>query len=344
MLRIICLIGIIILVLAGTIYAQAPDPLTDIEVAHVAEIRHVLATYGNDVWPGWGESIPPLLIRKGEVEFLIGHPDPPQDFQVVPDVSIDGEALYWLDGHLTPQPVASVWQVADVWSVAIPVRDEFQGIIDQALGPGVVVLDNATYVQTVVHEMFHAYQFSAGDPNALADAALVSEGEAWIVQQPNLSVLNIAHAREGEALRAALEAETDDIARRLTIDFLQLRQARYAELPPEVAAFERVTEWTEGLARYADVSLMRLTGAAGAEAHEAGLVFEYPPSENVWTDFLAQLADPASVPGSHRDRYYVLGAGQAFLLDRLVPGWYERALADGVLLDDLLQEALTGIP
>jgi hypothetical protein len=31
---------------------------------------------------------------------------------------------------------------------------------------------------------------------------------------------------------------------------------------------------------------------------------------------------------------------QAFLLDRLMPGWKGRAFEDGVWLDDLLSEAL----
>lgn len=336
MLRIVCLISFLILVLAGPIYAQSPDTLTTIELAHVTEIRHVLATYGNDVWPGWGETIPPLLLRKGDSDYLIGHPEPPDDFEIVTGLSVDDEIVYRLNGHLTPQPIASVWLVGDRWSVAIPVRDEFQGIIDQALGPGVVVLDDATYIQTIIHEMFHTYQFSVGNPDLFTGDDGVADGEAWIVQHG--SDLDTSHAREGEALRAALEADTIDDVRQFVAEFLRLRSARQGGHPPEVAEFEQVTEFTEGLARYAEISTILFAGASG---DDAGLAFQYPLTDEVWSALLNQLSDPASVPGSHRDRYYVLGAGQAFVLDRLMPNWHERALVDGVPLITLLAEALT---
>ena len=39
--------------------------------------------------------------------------------------------------------------------------------------------------------------------------------------------------------------------------------------------------------------------------------------------------------------FYMTGMAQAYLLDRLSPGWKAKALAEGVFLETLLREALT---
>jgi len=41
-------------------------------------------------------------------------------------------------------------------------------------------------------------------------------------------------------------------------------------------------------------------------------------------------------------RFYYSGMAQAVLLDRLMPGWKDQALEDGVFLEDLLEAAVEG--
>jgi hypothetical protein len=36
------------------------------------------------------------------------------------------------------------------------------------------------------------------------------------------------------------------------------------------------------------------------------------------------------------------GMAEAFLLDRLLPGWKEKALQDNIFLEDLLRQAVSG--
>jgi hypothetical protein len=43
---------------------------------------------------------------------------------------------------------------------------------------------------------------------------------------------------------------------------------------------------------------------------------------------------------SGETRFYYGGMARAVLLDRLLPGWKERALSDEVMLEDLLKEAI----
>jgi hypothetical protein len=95
-----------------------------------------------------------------------------------------------------------------------------------------------------------------------------------------------------------------------------LRQARRAAGDMQIAAYEQTTEWVEGLARYADVALMRRAGEATYTPLDQAV--NYPAADEVWQQFLDQLANPAASPDGVRGRYFLLGAGQAFLLDRLL--------------------------
>jgi hypothetical protein len=111
-------------------------PLEAADVARLAEVQLLIARHGSQVWPGW-DAPAPLLVRKRECEYLIGHPAPPADYTELEGMRIGGRPVFALEGHLTPAPVATSWLVAGVWSVAIPARADFQAAIDEALGPGV---------------------------------------------------------------------------------------------------------------------------------------------------------------------------------------------------------------
>ncbi|MBL8152858.1 MAG: hypothetical protein JNM70_01640 [Anaerolineae bacterium] len=333
--------------MSGAVQAQThAQTLTEIELAQIAEIRHVLTTYAAEVWPGWGTSLAPLLLRKGEFDYLIGHPDPPSNFVEVTDLMVDGAAVFRFKGHLCPAPVATAWQISNVWVAATPVRDEFQQVLDDMFGVGVIVLDDAAYVREVVHEAFHVYQMNFyGGPEGLPRDVLMSGDMAWLdnLTERERSELDTALRLEGLALNAALSSSaTDDEVRAAAAEFLRLRDERRTQLSALAADFERGTEWMEGAARYADTQLMLRVGSVNyepsIEALDAG--FSYLPTQDVWNDFRSQVSDPPSVPGGYRDPFYVLGAAQMFVLDRLMPGWQVRMWEERLAPEDLLAEAI----
>jgi hypothetical protein len=94
----------------------------------------------------------------------------------------------------------------------------------------------------------------------------------------------------------------------------------------------------EGLARYAEVSMMQRAGQAVYTPLDNAI--QYPAAAEIWRQFLDQLSNPAASPDGFRGRYYLLGAGQAFLLDRLMPDWKTRTLNEKSALEELLREAL----
>ena len=168
----------------------------------------------------------------------------------------------------------------------------------------------------------------------LSFGADVDEGE-MIQLLAALPDLDQQYAAEGQALVNALQATDQQATRDAAARFLKLRQTRRAEQVQNIAAYEQTTEWIEGLARYAEVALM--LHASRAASNQA---ITYPAAAEIWQPFLDQLAKPAASPDGFRGRYYLLGAGQAFLLDRLLPDWKTQVLNEKQSLETVLAQAL----
>jgi hypothetical protein len=306
------------------------------ELAAAVTARQLLKEVGDRTWWRWSEMLPPLLLRDGEYDYLLEHPDPPSDFIFQPAESVAGQPVYRRAGHLVPVPAATAWKVGDVWSVAAPTREEFQQAIDAQLGKGVVQLDTVSYMRAIVHEAFHAYAMTIVQGQVPDFGADVDEKE-MIQLLAALPELDKQHAAEGQALVKALQATDDQSARKAAAEFLKLRRTRRAVGDKHIAAYEQMTEWLEGLARYSEVEVMRQAGYETDRLSTASV--PYPAAEEVWQQFLEQLSNPAVSPDGFRGRYYLLGAGQAFLLDRLWPDWQARALRDKQSLENLLEQA-----
>jgi proline iminopeptidase len=293
---------------AGSNVPPSIGELTAADVVRLAEIEQVLARFGNEIWPGWSPS-PPLVLRKGEFDYLIGHPSPPQPFEQILGASIGDRPVFLRKEHLVPVPAATTWEVTGVWCVAVPALEEFQREIDEQLGPNIVNLDDAAYARVAVHEGFHAFALTAiGGMDNLPDFGAEVDAQRTADILAAIPDLDARYAAEGQALRDGLAARTEEDARRAAAAFLQARQSRRAN-HSDLISFERLLEWTEGLARYADVSLMQLAGSPDY----AGTI-QYPDAARAWQEFLAQLSDPAAIPTGLRDRYAILGADHITML------------------------------
>lgn len=299
--------------------------LTAAELNLCAECVRLIGDFGDGAWAGW--TPPPLLIAKGNADYLVGHPGPPPEAVLLPEVAIEGRAILRIEGHLVPAPAATSWQVAGVWCVAIPTLDEFQAAIDSALGKGTLLLTAEAYVRAAVHEAFHAYQMETlGGPAAFpsfdedsspTSAGALADAEAL---QP-----------EAAALAQALAAMTRDDAVSAVSRFLNLRAARRALSPVDIAA-EEAAEWTEGSARYAETKLWLVAAEAGAPLCAT--------PQATWGIFLSQLSDLRTIPGSPTDLYYVIGAAQAFVLDGLNAAWKLSFLEEVRSLESMLAASL----
>jgi hypothetical protein len=151
---------------------------------------------------------------------------------------------------------------------------------------------------------------------------------------------------EVELLLAALKAETDEEALDLTRQYWLHREERRRNnnFTANLSEFERQREWLEGLAKYAELAIGRT--AASAPGYEPFPDLQEDPEfngyrtrERFWSLQLDQVRQILNNEGTIW--FYYSGFAQAVLLDRLLPGWKESAMAEGKAPEDLLREAIS---
>jgi hypothetical protein len=352
--------------------SQVLDHLSDVEKARLAEAIHLRETIGGAAWPGWEQAEIPIIVYNEAFAFLIGLPDPPDGWlrmpqrearggpwEIVPGDTLGGQVYYRQplpDPEKTPENFTVL--VGEQWAATLQTKEYaeivfYQGFRDE-LPPILVEFfpyrlawkalmgETDTYIGAMEHEAFHAFQGSTA-PERLRAA---EEAVRWEEQYPwDNRAMEKAWKSEMNLLVQAAQAESEDQARRRTAEFLAERDARRAEfnLSTELVGYERQREWLEGLAKYIELMIGRLAGAAPGYQPLPGLEIDpnfkaYATRQRFWSQ---QLGEARRTQGrSGETRFYYSGNAQAVVLDRLVPGWKQRALSEGIFLEDLLRQAI----
>lgn len=344
------------------------EKLSEADKIRLAETVHLRQTTGDDVWPGWGRADIPAILYNEEYAFLTGYPEPPAGWkkvpagtqmgipwEVVPHDSFSGQPYYrqrLQNPDATPQ--AFTVRVGDRWASSLGTYDWMkisltqtvradmpsflQPIFPYPLFIGQLLGGSDKYISLTSHETFHAYQgmlapekFSAAERASAQYEDQYPWEDAFIQAgwQTELELL-------ARALRSSAATQTTELARQ----FLDARAARRASanLRQELIAYEDQREWLEGLARYAELEIWRqASNEAYTPIPETALLpgFDgYAGFELRWSQELDQIGRMADDRGD--GRFYYTGMAQAFLLDRLMPGWKLQAFDEGVWLADLL--------
>ncbi len=370
------LVGLCLLLLAASAASNHGLPkgsaiverLSDLEKARLSEVLHLRSVLGEAVWPGWAAADIPIIVYNEKYAFLVGYQEPPAgwlkmpmrerrggSWEQVPGDAFEGRPYYRTlitDPAKTPEGFTVL--VGERWTATFQTREYgevsfYQGFRD-GLPPVVsqvfpvrlawqfLMGKTDSYVAALEHESFHAYQgmlvphiLGAAERSYAADESYpyAATDEAW---RSEMSIL----------VRAA-EASDETERRLLVMRFLENRRARRVNLTREQVEFERLREWEEGLAKYAELEITRRaeteTGYQPVDAILRDSAFQsYSGQEQFWSQQLGEAAQTRLRSGD--TRFYYSGNALAIVLDRLVPDWKQQALPGGRSLDDLLQAAL----
>lgn len=348
------------------------ETLSEIDKIRLAETLHLRQSVGDAVWPGWAQADIPAIAYNESYAFLVGYPDPPDgwvkvtqgarrggSWEVVPGDTFFGQPYYRQplpDPDITPEAFTVL--VGERWVSSLQTMDwarinlvqtirqdlpsYVRPIFPYRLFIGQLLGGSDKYISLSAHEAFHAYQgMRAPEKLAVAEAANLEFEHQYPWDDPSLQAdwqteLDLL----ADALQPADRTRTLELARR----FLDVRAARRdsANLSPGLAAYEQQREWLEGLARYAELEIWRQAAAGSyTPLPEASALPDFEDYAGFETRRSQELDQMRRMAGDRGDgRFYYSGMAQAFLLDRLMPDWKERALAEGVWLEDLLAEAV----
>ncbi len=354
--------------------SQVTERLSSLEKARLSEAIQLRQSLGDRAWPGWADQDIPVIVYNEEYAFLVGYPKtevPPDGWYKMPQQqkrggpweAVQGETfggkVYYrqrlLDPAITPENFTVL--VGDHWVATMETKeymeiafyDDYRQALPsflQAIFPyrtfwGMLMGETDTYLGGLEHEAFHAFQGSLV-PDRLAQAEYANRSEAgypWDDEE-----FGEAWVQEAGLLVKAVNARTDAGALDLARQFLAARDERRSSsgLSPVMIDYERQREWLEGLAKYAELEVTRLAGAATNYMPVPGLAEdpdfdEYATRQRFWSN---QVNEARRSSAEGETRFYYVGFAQAALLDRLFPGWKKQAFEPGVMLEDLLRIAV----
>lgn len=351
--------------------SEVTDRLSEAEKARLAEALHLKEALGEAAWPGFGQAEIPVILFNEAYAFLVRYPDPPPGWikvphndlrggpwEIVPGDTFEGEPYYRQqlpDRNTNPEAFAVL--VGERWTGSIPtaewtrisLAEPVRNDLPPALRPVVpyrwfvrwMAGTSDQWISLLLHECFHAYQGQvAAERLAAAERSMVEEdGYPW--DEPGLAE---AWKTEMEILQQALRAEDAGQVRSLAAQFLEQRNRRRSDYPVSRGQvdFERQREWLEGQARYFELEIWRQGSRAGYMPLPAATGLpdfdSYQKFAQRWEKEIDQLQGPGTQPDE--GRFYYSGMAQAYLLDKLLPGWKEQAMQPGVWLEDLLARAI----
>jgi hypothetical protein len=330
---------------------QVLDRLDPLDKARLAETLHLKQELSEAVWPGWGQADIPVIIWNHDYSFLVGYPHPPAEWEAVAGDTFEGQTYYRQRSN-NPQnfalQVGDRWvaRMATKWETDLFMRELFRKVLPpliEDIFPYLVLIQpSEVQMSAVLHESFHAYQAIVAAARLAAAEKAHQEGQKY---QAADEQMHDDWGKEIDLLARALRAKSDSEAADLARQFLAQRAQRRTahSLDATLVAYERQLEWEEGLAKYVELAVWRVAYTTPGYQPLSTLANDrdfkgYATFEQRWSQEVDQMKRQASDEGE--TRFYYTGMAQATLLDRLLPGWKARALADEVWLEDLLAEAV----
>ena len=325
-----------------------PGPLDKARLLEAIQLKTML---GDQVWPGWGSLITPIILGNDSYEFLFDYPgQAPTPWSLVTTDHIAEEPYFRrvADDH---QNFAV--KVGDIWTASIATknnmdvflinsfRDQFPSPIKQIFPYRFLIQPSETQIGGLLHETFHVYQYQLAADRITKAESIHKLGDQYEATSESFD----ADLKQESALLAdALEAQTTAEKMDLVRQFLGIRDARREahQLNTELAEYERWLEWEEGTAKYIEVAILK--AASESTDYEPLPEMQDDPDFNLyqkfdqrWSQELIQLRYQTT---SGETQFYMTGMAQAFLLDELMPDWKDKYWGEGVFLEDLLRMAI----
>jgi len=300
--------------------------------------------FGSSIWPGFGEAEIPLIQYNERYAFLIGHPSPSPPWAAIDSDSFQGNLYY---SREVAESQAFAVLVGDLWAGSLDtighmnrsMKEQIQEKIPpEKLTPAMFKMMEITpayHIVALLHEAFHAFQATQELDRFLQAQRMYAFEKLYPFED---EAFKSAWNKEGSSLISAVN-EQDETARLESIErFLEIRVKRRsaASLSENLIEFERRLEWLEGVAKYVEMQFAEKGSSLQGEA----ISKDY---RIVWNRLQADFSYRIRKLGNQNGdlRFYLSGAAQAKILDKVSPGWKKNILGQtNTALEDLLKIAL----
>lgn len=308
----------------------------------IGEVFHLWQKKGDIVWPGWTSEIIPINYIKQNFEYLVGHPNPPEEYVLQGKNSVLHQNVFVRPREMRETLATTVYM---------------NGIDTVAIGsPDALDYSTTHWVFVVLHEMFHVYQAIRGSVQKTASLGLAYGDDAsWQLNYPfpykDQTIKNSIHII-GNFLFVASTTQNDFetyydslLLIEATNVFKELIRIKYGDLKNyKYAEFQT---WKEGIAKYTEYKMAEL---AASDDYNPLPSFkdsqDYMPYQIIWEEYYRAQFNPVRSCGSGvegRMIFYYLGLGKGVLLDRVFPKWKDVYFEESIWLDDIFYKNLDEI-
>lgn len=336
---------IIILLISMSFYSLAREsspgkntllPALKIDLERLKETWHVLDLCAEKIWTGWNnyKDVPFLVEYPNGMKMLVGHPSPPDGFELVPGVVL-GEKKVYLDSR----DIVPIQLIPPLMGGGGPIhfgKEERVKTVRLQLSPILEKPTEQTFpgeeqILVNIHELFHCFQEQ------------IYEWRYGNLQYNTDANYAIFSEIEGLALEKAYLEPDDQKAKEFLKDFIVARELKRKNMNNEQVSQESEEDFMEGTAVYAETMTLELlkTGYQPLITQQDDPSFSgFKPIDLLWQRKIEDLVKTRSETMISRPKCYSYGNFQALLLTRFVPGWQKKVQQDKQILDQILSQYL----
>jgi len=302
-------------------------PLNDrIRLAEAFKLGEALS---DKIWKGWSKAPFAVLLVTPEYEFLVHHPKPSNDFQLIGHDTLLKSDVYFRKRVFQKDFLATFPAVGGVSTI----------VVGQAENTNAKT--STPWVVTVLHEHFHQLQDSYPNMNVEVESLNLAKGD-----KDGMWMLNYKFPYEStkiddlvtvlaKSLVDAVESSKTEFPLKLS-DFFDLRSQLQTMLGSDDYKYFSFQLWKEGIARYTEYHVAKLAASTYKPSKEFEQLKDYTPYEETANSILKNiLTELRNLPLANYKRvaFYYLGAGEGLLLDRVNPGWRRRYFEEKFFLE-----------
>lgn len=300
-------------------------PVMKMELFRLQETWNILRQHADAIWPGWSgfDEVPFLFNYENGVRMLVGHPDPPPEFEIVEGIEVEGKPVYidrsreiavelvWpmdVDGGVSR---LGSFEGRDVRVVSINPRSSHprkEGT-DSTRDPA---YSSENTILLYIHELFHVFQptffeFESGNLQYNPDVNYAVYSEM-----------------EGRALLEAFKEDDEASAKEYLEDFVIARKLKFGSMAETEQLQELGEDINEGTARYVEYAALQNieTGYIPVITERDDPYFHgFDNLEYYYARRMEYLMFMKNQTLESKMKCYSYGCFQALLLSRFVDGW-----------------------
>lgn len=300
--------------------AQEQPALLAVDRTRLAEAFRLGDKIGDRVWPRWSKAPFAVLLVTNDLEFLIRHPQPSNDFIKLGYDALLKSDVYYRKRVFSPNLLATFPAVGGISTIVV---GQAENTFVKTSTPWVIIL---------LHEHFHQMQDS--QPNFYADVNALNlmrgdQSGSWMLNYAfpyDQKEVQDQFALMSKLLADAIRASRTDRAKKQQAYFAA-RLKFQAMLPPDDYKYFSFQLWKEGIARYTEYRMAKLAASKFQASKEFRALKDYrsfadvarTTYERIFEQLLTQ-----KLGESKREVVYSYGASEGLLLDQIKPGWRRR--------------------